>query len=79
MALLPKDVPVVLAVNKIDQVKDKSQLLPILSSLGEQYPFAAVVPVSAAKGTQLDGLLTEIRKHLPNDELLYAADEITDK
>ena len=79
VALLPKDVPVVLAVNKIDQIKDKSQLLPILAALGEQYPFAAVVPVSAAKGTQLDGLLTEIRKHLPNDELLYGEDEITDK
>ena len=79
VALLPKDVPVVLAVNKIDQIKDKSQLLPMLATLGEQYPFSAVVPVSAAKGTQLDGLLTEIRKHLPNDELLYAADEITDK
>ena len=79
VTLLPKDVPVVLAVNKIDQLKDKSQLLPTLATLGGQYPFAAVVPVSAAKGTQLDGLLAEIRKHLPNDELLYAEDEITDK
>lgn len=37
------------------------------------------MPVSAAKGSQLDVLLNEVRKHLPNDELLYAEDEITDK
>ena len=47
--------------------------------MGKAHPFAAIVPVSAAKGSQLDVLLNEVRKHLPNDELLYAEDEITDK
>lgn len=77
--LLPPDRPVVLAVNKIDQIKDKSKLLPLLATLAEQHAFAAIVPVSAANGSQLDALLGEVRKHLPNDELLYAEDEITDK
>ena len=77
--LLPPDRPVILAVNKIDQIKDKAKLLPLLGTLAEQHPFAAIVPVSAAKGSQLDALLAEVRKHLPNDELLYAEDEITDK
>ena len=77
--LLPPDRPVILAVNKIDQIKDKTKLLPLLDTLGKAHPFAAIVPVSAAKGSQLDVLLDEVRKHLPNDVLLYAEDEITDK
>jgi GTP-binding protein Era len=77
--LLPSERPVILAVNKIDQIKDKSLLLPILAKLAEQFTFAAIVPISAAKGRQLDDLLTETRKHLPNNELLFGEDEITDK
>ena len=77
--LLPPKRPVILAVNKIDQIKEKAKLLPILAKLSEQFAFAAIVPVSAAKGSQLDELLAETRKHLPNDELLFAEDEITDK
>ena len=77
--LLPPDRPVILAVNKIDQIKEKTKLLPLLDTLGKAHPFAAIVPVSAAKGSQLDVLLDEVRKPLPNDELLYAEDEITDK
>ena len=77
--LLPSERPVILAVNKIDQLKDKTWLLPILAKLSEQYAFAAIVPVSAAKGSQLEDLLAETRKHLPNDELLFGEDEITDK
>ena len=77
--LLPAGRPVILAVNKIDQLKDRAKLLPILARLAGQYAFAAIVPVSAAKGSQLDELLGEARKHLPNDELLFGEDEITDK
>jgi len=77
--LLPKERPVILAVNKIDQIKDKTKLLPLLAKLAEQYAFTAIVPISAAKGSQLEDLLTEARKHLPNDELLFGEDEITDK
>ena len=77
--LLPKERPVILAVNKIDQIKDKTKLLPILAKLAEQHAFAAIVPVSAAKGSQLEDLLSETRKHLPNNELLFGEDEITDK
>ena len=53
--------------------------MPILASLAGQHAFAAIVPVSAAKGSQLEDLLAETRKHLPNNELLFGEDEITDK
>ena len=77
--LLPEDRPVVLAINKVDQCKDKSKLLPLLSDMASRFPFAAIVPISAARGSQLDDLLAEVRKHLPNEELLFGEDEITDK
>ena len=77
--LLPEDRPVVLAINKVDQCKDKSKLLPLLSDMASRFPFAAIVPISAARGSQLDDLLAEVRKHLPNEEMLFGEDEITDK
>ena len=77
--LLPEDRPVVLAMNKIDQCKDKGKMVPLVTEMAERFPFAAIVPVSASRGSQLEGLLSEVRKHLPNDELLYGEDEITDK
>jgi GTPase Era involved in 16S rRNA processing len=57
---------VIIVVNKIDQVPDKTQLLPFLARLGAEGDFAAIVPVSAMRGAQLDALLAETRKHLPN-------------
>lgn len=79
LRLLPVDRPVILVVNKIDQLKDKTLLLPFLSKLAGERDFAAIVPVSAAKGKQTDALLAETRKHLPHAELLFGEEEITDK
>src|SRR5512145_1533705 len=64
MRLLPPDRPAILVVNKTDQLKDRSALLPFLASVAAEHDFAAVVPVSAAKGKQTDELLAEARKHL---------------
>ena len=77
--LLPEDRPVVLAINKVDQCKDKSKLLPLLADLAKEHDFAAIVPISAARGNQVDDLLAETRKHLPHEELLFGEDEITDR
>ena len=79
LRLLPEAVPVILVVNKTDQIKDKSSLLPFLARVAEKREFAAVVPVSAVKGRQTDDLLKEARKHLPHEELLFPEDELTDK
>ncbi|MEF8699327.1 MAG: GTPase Era [Candidatus Accumulibacter sp. UW26] len=77
--LIPGDRPLIIVVNKIDQLPDKAQLLPFLGRLAGEGEFAAIVPVSARRGEQLAVLLAEARKHLPNDELLFAEDEITDR
>ena len=79
LKLLPTDRPVVLAVNKCDQLKDKSALLPLLADLSKEHDFAAIVPISAARGSQIDDLLAETRKHLPHEDLLFGEDEITDR
>lgn len=77
--LVPADCPLIIVVNKIDQLKDKARLLPFLADLAREGDFAAIVPVSATRGAQLDELLAETRKHLPNNEFLFGEDEITDR
>jgi GTP-binding protein Era len=75
--LLPRGVPVVLAINKIDAVELKDRLLPFIDELSRKHALAAIVPVSAAKGTQIAALLDEIASLLPAGAALYEPDEIT--
>ena len=77
--LLPKNRPVILAVNKIDRAKDKSLLLPFLEKMAQTFPFAEIVPVSASNGTQVNELLKAIRTYLPENPPIYEEDEITDR
>lgn len=79
LQILPKGVPVVAAVNKIDRVADKGALLPFLQQLSQAYAFADIVPISASTGRQTDDLLDVLRKHLPENAPIYAEDEITDR
>jgi GTP-binding protein Era len=77
--LLPKDRPVILVVNKTDQLKNREALLPFLAEVAADHDYAAIIPVSAAKGRQTGDILAEARKHLPNDGLMFPEDELTDK
>ena len=79
LALLPKDAPVVLALNKVDRIDDKSRVAETLKEATSRRDFAALVPVSAEKGTQLKPLLAEIRNRLPEQPAIYEEDEITDR
>lgn len=74
-----KDVPTILVVNKIDQVKDKSVLLPLLQDISALRDFAAVVPISALKEDGIDIVLSEISKLLPEKPRRFEEDEITDR
>lgn len=78
-ALLPANVPAIAAVNKIDRVADKARLLPVLAKIAEARDFAAIVPVSAEKAMELDVLLREIEKHLPESPALFDRDDLTDR
>ncbi|HRH46672.1 MAG TPA: GTPase Era, partial [Pyrinomonadaceae bacterium] len=71
--------PAILVLNKIDKVKEKHQLLPLIEYYSKEYEFAEIVPVSALKGEAVDELLTQITKHLPEGEPIFAEDELTDQ
>ena len=77
LELLPGSVPVVLAINKIDRVKDKRTLLPFIAKLGELHAFAAVVPISAERSDNVQALVSELAKHLPEGPRMYDEDEVT--
>jgi GTP-binding protein Era len=79
LALREAGVPVVLVVNQVDRLKDKSELLPYLARISEGRDFAAVHPVSALKRKGLEALVKDVLALLPEQEPLYGEDEITDK
>jgi GTPase len=71
--------PVVVAVNKVDQVDNKEVLLPHLKFLSERLPTAEIMPLSALRNTNLDRLEALILDHLPEGEHLFPDDQLTDR
>jgi GTPase len=79
LELMPKDLPTLLVINKIDRLKDKGKLLPYLQSMNDRHPFVATIPISALSGDGTDRVLAEAIKLLPEAEKNFPADEITDR
>ena len=79
LKLLPDNRPVLLVINKIDEVADKGQLFAFAERVALDFKFAEIVPVSAKQGTKIDELRETLRRHLPPGELIYDADDITDR
>ncbi len=79
LALVPEGKPVIAALNKVDLVADKGGLLPRIAEIAQLREFAAIVPLSAERGTQLDALKAEIAKLLPEGPAVYGADDLTDR
>ncbi len=73
------NLPVILAVNKIDKVKDKTEILAFFDEARKKYPFNDIIPVSALKNINLEQLEQLIFSKLPAQELIYPADQITDR
>ena len=71
--------PVVLVLNKIDLVKDKALLLPLIDQYRAAFEFADYVPVSATKGQGLDELKKVILHHLPEGPEYFPEDHVTDQ
>jgi len=71
--------PSVLVLNKIDKIKDKSLLLPLIDLYRKEYEFAAILPVSGLKGNAVDDLLDQIVTQLPEGDPIFAQDELTDQ
>jgi GTPase len=69
----------VLVLNKIDKIRDKGELLPLIEKYSKEFQFAEVIPISALKGEAVDNLLSQIIKHLPTAEPIFGEDEMTDQ
>ncbi|EKD76767.1 MAG: GTPase Era [uncultured bacterium] len=71
--------PVILVINKIDEIKNKLTLLPFMENLSKQMDFKKVVPISAKTGLQVDELEKTIETFLPHEGNLFPPEQFTDR
>ena len=71
--------PVILAINKVDRITDKAQLLPFLESCSQKMEFAEIIPLSALNGNNLDRLQQAIDSRLPESIHFFPEDQVTDR
>jgi len=72
------DIPVVLAVNKVDKI-EKENLLPLIAKVQELHDFAAIIPISAQKGDNVKEMLVETEKYIDESPKFFPDDVITDQ
>lgn len=71
--------PVVLAINKIDNVKNKDELLPFITELSGKFDFAEIIPISAQRGNNVHKLQEIVRKSLKKGIHHFPEDYVTDR
>ena len=79
LASIPTQTPTVLALNKVDRVRPKALLMPVLEAYATLRDFAAVVPISALKADGRERLLAEVGALLPAGDALHDPEEISDR
>ncbi|WP_370981502.1 GTPase Era [Agaribacterium sp. ZY112] len=73
-------IPLILAINKIDQLSDSAKLLPHVQRLNELLPKAEIMPISALRDENLSALLDVLKSFVPeSEELIYPEDQVTDR
>lgn len=73
------DKPIILALNKIDLLEDKAQILPMMEKLQSKMTFAAIIPISSLKEDNTDDLQREIVSLLPAGEAMFPIEQQTDR
>ncbi|HIO54123.1 MAG TPA: GTPase Era [Chromatiales bacterium] len=73
------DAPVVLVINKVDQLGDKHHLLPLIDMARSKHDFIDIVPISARTGANLEALESVLQRLLPEGDLIFPEDQITDR
>ena len=73
------NVPVVLAINKIDNIKNKDDLLPFITEISRKFTFTDIVPISAEKGNNLEVIENIVRKSLRPGVHHFPEDYVTDR
>ena len=74
-----RKIPTILAINKIDLVKEKEDLLPIISTYSSKYHFKSIVPISALEKNGIDVILEEALKFTKNSVHYFSDDSVTDQ
>jgi GTPase len=72
-------IPVILVINKVDQLKNKSDLLPYISELSSKGDFLSIVPLSAKSGKYIENLEALISNSLPSGDFIYDEEQLTDR
>ena len=70
--------PMILAINKIDRLENKEELLPFIKDIQQKFNFLAVVPISALRKNNLENLTDEIEKELPEGPFHFPEDSVTE-
>ena len=70
--------PIILAINKIDRLENKEELLPFMKDIQQKFNFLAVVPISALRKNNLENLIDEIEKELPEGPFHFPEDAVTE-
>ncbi|WP_373510215.1 GTPase Era, partial [Thiocapsa sp.] len=78
-AIATAGVPVIAAVNKVDRIPNKEDLLPYLQDFGQRHAFVDLIPISAANGDQVDVLELALLRALPEGEPVFPEDQVTDR
>jgi len=73
------DRKIVLAINKVDNIKDKEALFPYLNELGKKFDFDDILPISANKGTNVQRILELAQTSLPKAPFYFPEDYVTDR
>lgn len=71
--------PVMLLVNKVDEIKDKETLMPFLQKIAALHDFAEIIPISAEKGTNIEPIKEKVRDYLPENPFFFSEDDVTDR
>lgn len=79
LSLIPKEKKIIVLLNKLDQVKEKASLLPIIQRLNQIHVFHDILPMSAKSPKDIEKFLMLCHKHLPLGEPIYALDQLTDR
>ena len=80
LKLLPPKVPAILALNKVDTLRNRNDVLPVIAKVAERAPrLDAIVPISARTGFNIDELVDTVVARLPIGPPLHAEDTLTDR
>ena len=79
LQMIPKETPIILVINKVDCLKDKTKLLELIQVFKENDRYKEIIPTSVKKKNNLKELLESTLEFLPEQEFIYEEDQITDK